>query len=81
MISDTFVEDFLMTYIVFLPVQKLSLLLINYYRMLDYKDFSTESSLNNKRKVVAFVKEWCNTAKDAFYEDINITQFLQVQAL
>ena len=46
--------------------------------MLDYKDFSTESSLNNKRKVVAFVKEWCNTAKDAFYEDINITQFLQV---
>lgn len=45
--------------------------------MLDYKDFSTESSLNNKRKVVAFVKEWCNTAKDAFYEDPIITQFLQ----
>lgn len=78
MCLDTFVEDFLMTYIVFLPVQKLCLILINYYRMLDSKDFSTESSLNSKRKVVAFVKEWCNTAKDAFYEDLTITQFLQV---
>lgn len=46
--------------------------------MLDSKDFSTESSLNNKRKVVAFVKEWCHTAKDAFYEDSTITHFLQV---
>ncbi len=34
--------------------------------------------INVKRKVVAFIKEWCDIAKDAFYEDILIKQLLNV---
>lgn len=76
---DTFVEDFLMTYIVFLPVQKLCPILVTYYQILDNnKDFPNESSIANKRRVVAFVKEWCDIAKDAFYEEPTISQLLQV---
>lgn len=79
LVEDIFVEDFLMTYIVFLPVVKLCPMLISYYKILDdNKNLNVESCQNNKRKVVGFIKKWCDIAKDAFYEDYIITQFLQV---
>ena len=54
-------------------------MLITYYKILDNeKDFPLEMSINNKRKVSAFVKEWCDIAKDAFYEDSVITNMLDV---
>lgn len=54
-------------------------MLITYYKILDNeKDFPLEMSINNKRKVAAFVKEWCDIAKDAFYEDTVITTVLDV---
>jgi hypothetical protein len=68
-----------MTYIVFLPAVKLCPLLISYYKMLDNSsNLSLENLISNKRKVVHFAKEWCDTAKDAFYEDANITSLMQV---
>lgn len=68
-----------MTQIVFLPVTKITSMLITYYKILDNeKDFPLEMSINNKRKVAAFVKEWCDIAKDAFYEDTVITTVLDV---
>lgn len=68
-----------MTYIVFLPVVKLCPMLMSYYKILDdNKNINLENCLNNKRKVVGFIKEWCEIAKDAFYEDYLITQLLQV---
>ena len=78
--ADTFLEDFLMTYIVFLPVTKLCPSLISYYKMLDQMQtqIENESVLNNRRRVINFVKEWCGIAKDAFYEDAYIMTFLQV---
>jgi Rap guanine nucleotide exchange factor 4 len=79
--ADTFLEDFLMTYIVFLPVMKLCPALINYYKMLDQvnmpSSIENENMLTNRRKVIYFVKEWCGIAKDAFYEDSVIMKFLQ----
>lgn len=78
-IQDTFVEDFLMTYIVFLPVVKVCPMLISYYKMLDnLKECPNDSAFSNKKKVVYFVKDWCDIAKDAFYEDSIIMTFLQV---
>ena len=68
-----------MTHNVFLPTSQISPMLMSYYKMLDDKnDFQYENSINNKRKVVAFVKEWCDIAKDAFYEDPLIKSFFQV---
>ncbi len=53
---DTFVEDFLMTHIIFLPVVKLCPILMQYYEMLDNSRDSilAEVSINNKRKVLFF---------------------------
>ena len=68
-----------MTHNVFLPTVQISQMLMLYYKMLDDKnDFQYENSINNKRKVIAFIKEWCEVAKDAFYEDQVIKNFFQV---
>lgn len=76
---DTFVEDFLMTHIIFLPVPKLCTILVNYYKLLENVttlDIHPEIPINNKKKVVKFIKEWCDIAKDAFYEDPRIIQLI-----
>lgn len=71
-----------MTYIVFLPVTKVCPMLIAYFKMLDnIYPLENDNKLNNRRKVVYFVKEWCDIAKDAFYEDPVIMKFLQVGEL
>jgi hypothetical protein len=36
-----------------------------------------EHTINNKKKVVEFIKIWCETAKDTFFEDLTIISFLQ----
>lgn len=75
--SDTFIEDFLMTHIIFLPDLQLCAILISYYNMFDMIQVSTrETSISNKKKVVRFIKEWCDIAKDAFYEDTIIVQLI-----
>ena len=52
-------------------------MLLSYYKIFDNsKEFYQENSINNKKKVVAFLKEWCHIAKDAFYEDNLILQLL-----
>ncbi len=78
-IIDTLVDDFLLTYIVFLPNNKLISVLISYYKMFDHEKSFTyiEHSINNKKKVVEFIKIWCETAKDTFFEDLTIISFLQ----
>jgi hypothetical protein len=68
-----------MTYIVFLPLNKLCPLLIYFYKMLDdCKNFQMSNAVANKRKVIVFVKEWCDIARDAFYEEPLIKELLQV---
>ena len=68
-----------MTYIVFLPVTKVCPILISYFKMLDnIYPLENDNKLNNRRKVVYFVQEWCDIAKDAFYEDTVITTVLDV---
>ena len=34
--------------------------------------------INSKKKIIAFVKEWCDIAKDAFYEDALLKQLINV---
>lgn len=36
-----------------------------------------EHSISNKKKVIEFIKLWCDTAKDTFFEDSMIISFLQ----
>lgn len=82
--EDTFLEDFLMTHMIFLPTVKLCPLLISYYNMFEITaneqllevQPSTEEVCNRKRKVVRFVKEWSDVAKDAFFEDSSICQMM-----
>ncbi len=75
--SDTFVEDFLMTHTIFFPVAKMCPFLIDYYKTLDsLTEVPPELAINNKKKVVRFIKEWCSIARDAFYEDPLIVQLV-----
>ena len=68
-----------MTHIVFLPINKLCPLLMSHYKMLDdSKDSNVDNFVFNKRKVILFLKEWCDVARDGFYEDSLIKQLLQV---
>lgn len=77
---DTLLEEFLMTHIIFLPTVMLCPLLIGFYNMFEINTNqqlleiqpSAEEVLIRKRKVIRFIKEWCEVAKDAFYEDTNI---------
>ncbi len=44
----------------------------------DCKNFQMSNAVANKRKVIVFVKEWCDIARDAFYEEPLIKELLQV---
>ena len=71
-----------MTHIIFLPVVKLCPILLSYYKMIiNTRDILPEVMVNNKRKVLSFIKEWCEVARDAFYEDNLIIQLTNVNSI
>lgn len=78
--TDSFLEDFLLTHVIFMPTEKLCPALLSYY---DAKSLKTEEQdagdygLTQKKSVVQFVQEWHNLAEDIFNEDEQIQVFLQ----
>ncbi|XP_065945317.1 rap guanine nucleotide exchange factor 4 isoform X2 [Magallana gigas] len=78
--TDSFLEDFLLTHVIFMPTEKLCPALLSYY---DAKSLKTDEQdagdygLTQKKSVVQFVQEWHNLAEDIFNEDEQVQVFLQ----
>ncbi|CAF0894833.1 unnamed protein product [Didymodactylos carnosus] len=77
--GDTFLDDFLFTHIVFMPVNQLCATLLTIFKAKPHQRSGErmDLSLHEKVKVIRFVLEWHNIAGEAFYEDTKINTFLE----
>ncbi|XP_030846808.1 rap guanine nucleotide exchange factor 4 isoform X2 [Strongylocentrotus purpuratus] len=80
--TDTFLEDFLLTHIVFMPSEKLCPALLQHYHSERTSSRGPEQEtidhiVNNKRRVVQLVCLWHVVAGYAFKQDTTIMQFLE----
>ncbi|XP_037562447.1 rap guanine nucleotide exchange factor 4 isoform X3 [Dermacentor silvarum] len=75
--SDTFLEDFLLTHVIFMPSHQLCPELMKHYRIdLANSRQEKEFILANKRRVVQFANSWALTVREAFFEDPVIQAFV-----
>lgn len=83
--SDTYLEDFLMTYVIFMPSNVLCPVLMQHYHTTanhgdevtsDVQD-PADLILANKKRVIQFVQRWFSTAGNAFKDDVTIRAFLE----
>lgn len=74
--QDPFLDDFLLTHIVFLPAHQLVEELDKYYRM-DSSNQDREFILACKRRVVQFVYRWVTTIRHPVFEDEIAVEFLE----
>ncbi|CAF0883074.1 unnamed protein product [Didymodactylos carnosus] len=77
--GDTFLEDFLSTHIVFMPVNQLCAALLTIFKAKPHHRTGelVDLSLREKVKVVRFVLEWHNFVGETFQEDTKIIAFLE----
>ncbi|XP_071484074.1 rap guanine nucleotide exchange factor 4-like [Diadema antillarum] len=79
--TDTFLEDFLLTHIVFMPSDKLCPALLTHYHSERTSRGPEQETIdyivNNKRRVVQLVCLWHVVAGVAFKQDPTIMQFLE----
>ncbi|XP_008198036.1 rap guanine nucleotide exchange factor 4 isoform X4 [Tribolium castaneum] len=73
--QDPFLDDFLLTHIVFIPTHQLIAELDNYYRI-DSSNQDKEFVLACKRRVIQFVYRWVTTIRHPVFEDDVAVEFL-----
>ncbi|XP_077869174.1 rap guanine nucleotide exchange factor 4-like [Saccoglossus kowalevskii] len=76
---DTFVEDFLLTHVVFMESSELCPTLMSHYHAKASQGTEQEMAdyaLNNKRRVIHLVLQWSSVAGDDFREDTTIAAFI-----
>ncbi|XP_064455972.1 rap guanine nucleotide exchange factor 4-like isoform X2 [Ornithodoros turicata] len=76
--SDTFLEDFLLTHVIFMPSHQLCPELMKHYRI-DVANSRQEKEfiLANKRRVVLFTNSWVTTVRESFFEDPTIQAYVE----
>ncbi|XP_069683712.1 rap guanine nucleotide exchange factor 4 isoform X2 [Periplaneta americana] len=74
--SDPFLEDFLLTHIVFMPTHQLVTELARHYRI-DSPSQDREFLLACKRRVVQFVHRWVITIRHPVFDDASSLAFLE----
>ncbi|XP_066996173.1 rap guanine nucleotide exchange factor 4, partial [Anabrus simplex] len=74
--SDHFLEDFLLTHIVFMPVRQLVTELARHYRM-DSPTQDRDFILACKRRVVQFVHRWVIAVRYPIFDDPHSKEFLE----
>ncbi|XP_045473317.1 rap guanine nucleotide exchange factor 4 isoform X2 [Harmonia axyridis] len=74
--SDSFLDDFLLTHIVFLPTHQLVEELDRYYHI-DQLNQDREFILACKRRVIQFVYRWVTTIRHPVFEDESAVVFLE----
>ncbi|CAN7996456.1 unnamed protein product [Ixodes hexagonus] len=72
-LADTFLEDFLLTHVIFMPSHQLCPELMKQYPFAPEKEFI----LANKRRVIQFTNSWALTVREAFFEDPTIQAFVE----
>ncbi|KAF7282257.1 hypothetical protein GWI33_003053 [Rhynchophorus ferrugineus] len=74
--QDPFLDDFLLTHIVFLPTHQLIEELDKYYNI-DFSNQDKEFVLACKRRVIQFVYRWVTTIRHPVFEDDIAVEFLE----
>ncbi|XP_053373396.1 rap guanine nucleotide exchange factor 4-like isoform X2 [Mercenaria mercenaria] len=77
---DGFLEDFLLTHVIFMPCNHLCPVLLSHYHSSTADTTEQEGfefMLNHKKCVLHFVQEWANIVGVAFKEDHTINAFLE----
>ena len=78
--SDYFLEDFLMTHVIFMPTNKLCPALLSHYHAKSYHNCDEESASyahTQRRSVIQFVNEWFSIAPSVFKGEKTIKAFLE----
>ncbi len=78
--GDTSLDDFLSTYVVFMPTNQMCATLLSIYKAKPQQRVgeNINLTLQEKIKVIRFILEWHDTAKETFFEDPKINVFLDV---
>ncbi|XP_015785676.1 LOW QUALITY PROTEIN: rap guanine nucleotide exchange factor 4-like [Tetranychus urticae] len=74
---DTFLEDFVLTHIVFLKTDALCVYLLKHYKI-DLLNTRQEKEfiIGNKKRVIRFVKIWFNLISEVLHRDSYVTTFV-----
>ncbi|KAG1714594.1 Rap guanine nucleotide exchange factor 4 [Nymphon striatum] len=73
-IQDSFVEDFLLTHVIFMPSQLLCTELIRQYPL--HQSTEIEFMISSKRRVIQFVRYWVDVIHEPLFEDPNVEDFV-----
>ncbi len=78
--GDTSLDDFLSTYVVFMPTNQICATLLSIYKakLQQRVGENTELTVQEKVKVIRFILEWHDSSKETFFEDPKISVFLEV---
>lgn len=74
---DPFLDDFLLTHIIFMPTHQLIVELAKHYRM-ESPNEDQEFMLACKRRVVAFVYRWVSAIRQPVFDDQMAVDFVEV---
>jgi hypothetical protein len=78
--GDTTLDDFLSTYVVFMPINQLCATLLSVYKakLQQRSGENIDLTIQEKIKVIRFILEWHDSSKETFFEDPKINIFLEV---
>jgi hypothetical protein len=78
--GDTSLDDFLSTYVVFMPINQICATLLSIYKAKVQQPAGDHVHLivQEKIKVIRFILEWHDSSKETFFEDPKINIFLEV---
>ncbi len=78
--GDTSLDDFLSTYVVFMPINQICATLLSIYKAKLQQPTGDHIHLiaQEKTKVIRFILEWHDSSKETFFEDPKITTFVEV---
>jgi hypothetical protein len=78
--GDTSLDDFLSTYVVFMPINQICATLLSVYKakLQQRLGENIDLTIQEKIKVIRFILEWHDSSKETFFEDPKINIFLEV---
>ena len=81
--GDTSLDDFLSTYVVFMPINQICATLLTIYKAKLQQSIGdpTQLIVQKKTKVIRFLLEWHDSSKETFFEDPKINAFWEVRDL
>lgn len=78
--GDTNLDDFISTYVVFMPTNQICATLLAIYKAKPQQRFgeNMDLALREKVKVIRFILEWHEASKETYFEDPKMSVFLAV---